>query len=107
MLGLPCGPVVKNLPAKAVDTDMIPGLGRFHLAWGNKALVSPLLKPVCPEPMLHRRRHHNEKPKHWSYRVPLLTATEKSMHTATKAQHSQNKLINNFLNINLFILIEG
>ena len=35
MLGLPCGPVVKNLPAKAVDTDLIPGLGRSHLAWGN------------------------------------------------------------------------
>ena len=35
MLGLPCGPVVKNLPAKAVDTDLIPGLGRSHLSRGN------------------------------------------------------------------------
>ena len=40
LLGMVCwdfpgGPVVKNLSAKAVDTDLIPGLGRFHLAWGK------------------------------------------------------------------------
>ena len=35
ILGLPGGPVVKNLSAKAVDTGLTPGLGRVHLAWGN------------------------------------------------------------------------
>ena len=29
------GPVVKNLPANAGDMGLIPGLGRFHMPWGN------------------------------------------------------------------------
>ena len=37
LLALPCGPVVKNLPAKTGDTGLIPGLGGFHLPWGNKS----------------------------------------------------------------------
>ena len=32
----PDGPVVKNLPANARDTELIPGLGRFHLPQGNE-----------------------------------------------------------------------
>ena len=31
----PGGAVVKNLPAKAIDTGLISGLGRFHIQWGN------------------------------------------------------------------------
>ena len=27
--------VVKNLPANARDMGSIPGLGRFHMPWGN------------------------------------------------------------------------
>ena len=34
-VGLPGGPVVKNLPANAGDTGSIPGLGRFHMRWSN------------------------------------------------------------------------
>ena len=34
-LDFPGGPVVKNLPAKAVDMGSIPGLGSFHLLRGN------------------------------------------------------------------------
>ena len=34
-LDFPDGPVVKNLPANAVDMGSIPGLGRFHLLRGN------------------------------------------------------------------------
>ena len=34
-LEFPGGPVVKNPPANAGDTDLIPGLGRFHMPWGN------------------------------------------------------------------------
>ena len=33
--GLPCGPVVENLPAKAGDTGPIPGPGRSHTPWSN------------------------------------------------------------------------
>ena len=28
-------PVVKNLPANAGDTGLIPGPGRSHMPWGN------------------------------------------------------------------------
>ena len=34
-LEFPGGPVVKNPPANAGDTDLIPSLGRFHMPWGN------------------------------------------------------------------------
>ena len=29
------GPVVKNPPANAGNMGSIPGLGRFHIPWGN------------------------------------------------------------------------
>ena len=35
LLGLPWWSVVKNLPANVGDTGSIPGLGRFHMPWGN------------------------------------------------------------------------
>ena len=28
-------PVVRNLPASARDSGLIPGLGRFHMPWSN------------------------------------------------------------------------
>ena len=31
----PGGPVVKNTPARAGDTDLIPGPGRLHMLWGT------------------------------------------------------------------------
>jgi len=31
----PGGSVVKNLPANAGDTDLIPGLGRSHMLWDS------------------------------------------------------------------------
>ena len=33
--GLSGGPVAQNLPANAGDMDSMPGLGRFHMTWGN------------------------------------------------------------------------
>ena len=33
--GFPGGPVVKNLPANAGDTGLIPGLGQFHRLQSN------------------------------------------------------------------------
>ena len=29
------GPLVKNLPANAEDTGLVPGLGRSHMPLGN------------------------------------------------------------------------
>ena len=31
----PGGPVVKNLPINTGDVGSIPGLGKFHMPWGN------------------------------------------------------------------------
>ena len=36
-------PVVKNLPANEGDTGLIPGPGRSHMQWNNKACVQKLL----------------------------------------------------------------
>ena len=36
----------KNLPASVGDTGSIPGLGRFHMPWSNKAQV-PQLWNLC------------------------------------------------------------
>ena len=33
----PGGPVKKNPPARAGDTGLIPGPGRFHMPWSNEA----------------------------------------------------------------------
>ena len=35
LLSFPDGPVVKNLASNAGDMGSIPGLGRFHMLWGN------------------------------------------------------------------------
>ena len=35
MLDFPGGPVVKNPPANAGDTGLIPGQGRFHVQQGS------------------------------------------------------------------------
>ena len=35
-MGLPGGLVIRNLPANAGDTGLVPNLGRFHLPWSNK-----------------------------------------------------------------------
>ena len=52
---LPGGVVGKNLPAKARDMGLIPGLGRFQRLQSNHAhqpqLLSPraeTIEPVCP-----------------------------------------------------------
>ena len=39
MWGFPGSPVVKNPPAKAGDTDLVPGWGRYHMPQGNRAHV--------------------------------------------------------------------
>ena len=39
------GPLVKNLPANAEDTGLVPGLGRSHMPLGIKACAPQLLSP--------------------------------------------------------------
>ena len=46
--GFPGGSVVKNLPASAGDTGLIPSRGRSHVPQGSWASVPQLLS-VCPE----------------------------------------------------------
>ena len=57
--GFPGGLVVKNLPANAVDTGLIPGPGRFHTTRGSLACAPSLLKPMSLEPLLCSNRSHS------------------------------------------------
>ena len=50
----PGGPVVKNMPANAEDTDSIPGPRRRHMLW-DYSRAPQLLKPAHLEPVLHKR----------------------------------------------------
>ena len=50
--------MVKNLLAKAGDLGWLPGPGRLHIPWGSKGREPQLLKPVCLEPVLCKRRSH-------------------------------------------------
>ena len=58
--GFPGGSVVKNLPANAGDTGLIPDWGRSHLPQSNKApepqLRACALKPGSHNPRVHRPR---------------------------------------------------
>ena len=49
------GQVVKNLPASAGDTGLIPGPGRSRMAQSNEAHARQLQKPTLLEPTLHKR----------------------------------------------------
>ena len=48
------GSVVKNLPARVGDMDLIPGLGRYHMPQDNRARAPQLLS-------LHSGAHENSK----------------------------------------------
>jgi len=43
----PGGPVVKNPPANAGDTGLIPGRGRLHMPGSNYAHEPPLPSPCA------------------------------------------------------------
>ena len=53
ILEFPGGPLVKNLPASARYTGLIPGLGRFHTAWDNWA-HAPRLESSPHSPQLEK-----------------------------------------------------
>ena len=82
--GFPGDSVVKNLPAKAGDTGLIPDPGRSHMPQSNEAHVPQplslgfraqelqLRKPRALQPVLCSKRSHcSEKPKRCNQRAAL------------------------------------
>ena len=67
--------MVKNPPANAGDTDLVPGLGRSHMLGATKPNEPQIPKPALPKPVLHKK--------------PWISATGESPCTATKTQGSQ------------------
>ena len=62
--GFPGGSVVKNLPASAGDTGLIPGPGRSHVPRSNQARVCHTTEAAALEPVLcnkRRRRVENQR----------------------------------------------
>ena len=54
MQGFPGGPVVKNLPASAGDTGLIPGPGRSHMHGASKpctTTIKPCSRAHGPQPL--------------------------------------------------------
>ena len=93
----PGGSVVKNPPANAGDTGLMPSLGRSHLLWDNYTCVLQILKPLRPR----ARAPQQETPPQpeacslqleCSHHSPQLESSLSS-HAATKTQRIQ-KLIN-------------
>ena len=84
--GFPGGSVVKNPSAIAGDVDLIPGPGRSHMVWNNKAYAPQLLslcsrawelqlqKPGCPRACAPQQ----EKSPLWEAHTPQL---KKSLHS--------------------------
>ena len=64
--------MVKNLPAVAGDTGLIPGPGRAHMLQGNYALLPQLLSPHC------KACAPQEKPLHCSRRSPGTATKSRS-----------------------------
>ena len=82
--------VVRNLPANAGDTGLVPALGSFHMAWGNWTHASPALKPTHPKACALQK----EKSLQWEAHTLQLESSlhlpqlEKA-HTVMKTQCSQ------------------
>ena len=96
--GSPGGSVVKNLPANAKDTGLIPGPGRSHMpqsneahtqllslcsrAWEPQILRPPAIATEACVPKAHTLQQ--EKPLQWEARtlqlesIPILTQLERA-----------------------------
>ena len=51
----------KNLPANAVNTGFIPGLGRSHKPQGNEACATTIKVQALEPVLFNKRSHHSEK----------------------------------------------
>ena len=69
----------------------------------TSAHVLQLRKPVCPEPVLLKRSHCNEKPMLCNQKAPPLSPTGENLRTATKSQNKQKLK----LQINKEVLSKG
>ena len=67
--------MVQNSCANTGDTSSIPGPGRFHMPWGNKACLPQLLKPVCPRACALQE----EKPLEWEAHTPQQESRPRSL----------------------------
>ena len=83
--------MVKNLPAKAGDTGLIPGLGRSHVLWRATKPSTTTSEPVLPSPCAATREATAMRSPHTTAKSsPPLCATSESATTATKTQCNQN-----------------
>ena len=60
------GPEVMNPSANAGDRGSIPGLGRFHMTWGQLSLCAAITEAgsALETLLCNKRNHCNEKPMH-------------------------------------------
>ena len=80
--------MVKNLPADAGDTSLIPGLGRYHRVRSSKARV-PQLQSQCPraeEPQLPSPHATTT-----GYRVPGAVLSHRRSRSNAKSQNRKEK----------------
>ena len=88
---VPGGPVVKNPPANAGDTGLIPGPGRSDMPRSTEARAPQLLKPAHLEPLLcSNRSHRKEKPTRCSEEQPSLPTTEKASTQQRRSSTAKN-----------------
>ena len=73
----PGGPMVKNLPANAGYTDLIPALERFHMPMRHLSPWATTTKAWMPRACAQQQR------------VAPLTTSRESLLSAIKTQHSQ------------------
>ena len=80
---------LKNSPASAGDTGAIPGPGRFHVLWSNRACEPQLLAST----LCNKRGPRSDQPTQPNAEEPPLAATgEKPAHSnADPAQPNTNK----------------
>ena len=86
----------RNLPAKSGDLALfrLQEDSTCHeearpVSHNYRAEVLQVMKPTHLEPVLHKRRHHNEKFMHLNKEQPPLTITREDICAATKTQLSQ------------------
>ncbi|CAI9163526.1 unnamed protein product [Rangifer tarandus platyrhynchus] len=75
------------------DMGLIPGPGRFHMPWRNRAWASQLLSPHSLKPVpCNKRSHCTETPTHQE--KPPVAATREGPRAAMKSRHRQKLKIN-------------
>ena len=100
--GFPCSLAVKSSPTNTGDTGSISGQGRSHLslmeqlsqcATTTEPLSCNYRSPHAPEPMLHNKRCHNERPAHHTKEQPGSTQCNyRKAQAATETQHSPKSI---------------